>query len=371
MTPAKAEACGAYRQSCLHASARQRNRRWRARRVAGHRHAAARATTSRSACRRLQTSKSAMELASLARSHRSNVYPVPVTLIWEICTLALPVFVIVSLFVDDVPVLTFPKCKAGAAERKRLRNGNTCTAQRYSRWRIGELLTMLTEPARLPAVVGRKHRIKMLRSRRCNRGRTESIYCVSRSTDAQLRIVSEAVSRVCDRERLRFCLPVNDAAKVEACGTYGYSGLHACTVSGIVRGEPVPLLVTVTVPVAAPTAVGANVNGQSRLLEGFSVAGAVMPLAANPAPDTVTPVICSDPVPEFVSTICFTELVPVPTFPKLKLLALACRVPVGVCCSGAAQRDSQRRICGVVAGDGKASRRGSRGSRAKRQRHGG
>lgn len=97
----------------------------------------------------------------------------------------------------------------------------------------------------------------------------------------------------------------------------------ACTpepLTGIESGEPVPLLVTVTVPVTAPTAVGANVTDKTAWLEGFNVAGTVTPLVVNPDPVTVIPVICTDPVPVFVNVICFAELVPVPTFPKLKLL---------------------------------------------------
>jgi len=68
-------------------------------------------------------------------------------------------------------------------------------------------------------------------------------------------------------------------------------------------------------PLTAPAAAGANVTERVAVAEGFNVAGTVTPLAVNPAPVMDTAVICTAAVPEFVSVICFTELVPVPMFP--------------------------------------------------------
>lgn len=86
-------------------------------------------------------------------------------------------------------------------------------------------------------------------------------------------------------------------------------------VTGIVSGDPDPLLVTVKFPLTAPAAAGTNVTERVAVAEGFNVVGTVTPLAVNPVPEIETPVICTAAVPALVSVICFTELVPVPTFP--------------------------------------------------------
>lgn len=80
-----------------------------------------------------------------------------------------------------------------------------------------------------------------------------------------------------------------------------------------------PLFVTTRFPLTAPTAVGANVTDKVAVAEGFTVAGTVIPVAVKPAPVSEIALICTAAVPVFVSVICFTELVPVPTLPKLRL----------------------------------------------------
>jgi len=142
-------------------------------------------------------------------------------------------------------------------------------------------------------------------------------------------IVSEAVPEFVIVKACDFVCPSMMLPKLKLAGLTVKAACTPVPLSGIVKGDPVPLLVTVTVPATAPTTVGANVTDKVAWLEAFRVAGTVIPLAVNPAPETVTPVICSDPVPEFVRTICFTELELVPTFPKLRLLRLACKFPVG------------------------------------------
>ena len=80
-------------------------------------------------------------------------------------------------------------------------------------------------------------------------------------------------------------------------------------------GDPGLLLVIVRLPLAVPVAAGAKVTDKVAVAEGFNVVGTVTPLAVNPVPVADIPVICTAAVPEFVSVTCFTELVPVPTFP--------------------------------------------------------
>jgi hypothetical protein len=141
-------------------------------------------------------------------------------------------------------------------------------------------------------------------------------------------IVSDAVPEfvavnVCD-----LVCPSTTLPKLKLAGLTVNPACTPVPLTGIASGDPGALVVTVTVPAAAPTAVGAKVTDKTAALEGLNVVGTVTPLAEKPAPETVTPVICKDPVPEFVSVICFTELVLVPTLPKLKLVGLATRLPV-------------------------------------------
>ena len=79
------------------------------------------------------------------------------------------------------------------------------------------------------------------------------------------------------------------------------------------------MFVTVRLPLTAPAALGANVTDNVAVADGFTVAGVVMPVTVKPVPETETALICTAAVPLFVKVICLTELVPVPTLPKLKL----------------------------------------------------
>lgn len=58
--------------------------------------------------------------------------------------------------------------------------------------------------------------------------------------------------------------------------------------SDIVNGDPGALLVTVTEPVTAPVAVGANLTDSVDVAEAFKVVGVVTPLAVKPVPVTVS-----------------------------------------------------------------------------------
>jgi hypothetical protein len=106
-------------------------------------------------------------------------------------------------------------------------------------------------------------------------------------------------------------------------------GCTPAPLTGMDRGDPDALLVTDRVPEAFPAVVGANLTDSVTWLEGFTVAGVVKPLTENPVPVTPTPEICTELVPVFVTTTCFIKLLPVETFPKLKPVWLAWRVPVG------------------------------------------
>jgi hypothetical protein len=99
--------------------------------------------------------------------------------------------------------------------------------------------------------------------------------------------------------------------------------------TGMESGDPLALLVTVTVPVALPAAVGRNTTLRVAAAEGFKVTGVVIPFTEKPVPVTEMLEIFTAAVPVFVKTTCLVELEPVATFPKLTEVGLACNCPTG------------------------------------------
>jgi len=104
----------------------------------------------------------------------------------------LPVFVIVSFFVDDVPVFTL-------AERQlEPLNESVCdtatpvplNATVVGNWRITHDTRRAGQTSRCRRS---KHCIEMLHSLRCKRGRTESVHCVAVPVALTCEIVREAV----------------------------------------------------------------------------------------------------------------------------------------------------------------------------------
>lgn len=68
----------------------------------------------------------------------------------------LPVFVIVSVFVEEVPVFTLPKARLVALKDSVCDTAAPVPVSATVEGETGALLAMLTDPARLPAVVGAK-----------------------------------------------------------------------------------------------------------------------------------------------------------------------------------------------------------------------
>jgi hypothetical protein len=90
----------------------------------------------------------------------------------------------------------------------------------------------------------------------------------------------------------------------------------------IVSGDPLALLVTVTVPVAFPTTAGVKFAVKLVVWAGATVAGVLTPVKLNPVPLTVILVIFAAAVPVLVNVINWLALLPVETFPKLTLVTL-------------------------------------------------
>ena len=90
----------------------------------------------------------------------------------------------------------------------------------------------------------------------------------------------------------------------------------------IVFGEPVALLVTVTVPELLPAADGPKVTLNVKVWFGVSVTGVLAPVSVNPLPLSLICVICTLALPVLVTVTGNCEEVPVFTFPKARLEVL-------------------------------------------------
>ena len=85
------------------------------------------------------------------------------------------------------------------------------------------------------------------------------------------------------------------------------------------------LLLSVIVPLPAPTAVGLNVSVRFLVLPAASVTGRVKPLVEKPAPLTLTLAMVALPDPGFFNCTVWEMLVPTVTFPNWTLPGFACR----------------------------------------------
>ena len=95
-------------------------------------------------------------------------------------------------------------------------------------------------------------------------------------------------------------------------------------------GDPLALLTTVMLPVAAPVAAGANFTLSVAVPDGSSVIGGVTPLTLKPLPAAAMLVICTAVVPVLLRIIFCEALLPVDTVPKLKIVGFATNCPVAV-----------------------------------------
>lgn len=109
---------------------------------------------------------------------------------------------------------------------------------------------------------------------------------------------------------------------IESCGCVAVPE----PLRAIVSGEPGALLVTETVPVALPLAVGANVTLNELVAPGFKVA-ALKPLSVKPEPETLAAETETGAVPEFVSVTLVEAWLPIRILPKFMLEGLAESAP--------------------------------------------
>ena len=130
--------------------------------------------------------------------------------------------------------------------------------------------------------------------------------------------------KVCD-----FVCPSTTLPKAKLAGEMFRPDCTPVPLTGMVRGDPFALLVTVTLPVTLPAAVGRKTTFRVVVAEGFNVAGVVIPDTEKPVPVTEMLEIFTAAVPVFVKTTCLVALEPVATLAKLTEVGLACNCPTG------------------------------------------
>ena len=92
----------------------------------------------------------------------------------------------------------------------------------------------------------------------------------------------------------------------------------------IVEGDPLALLVSVTLPAALPAVVGLKITLKVKLCDAERVTGTAAPVKENPAlPLRPIWVIFTLAFPVFVTVTPCVDEVPVVTLPKLRLFALS------------------------------------------------
>ena len=92
--------------------------------------------------------------------------------------------------------------------------------------------------------------------------------------------------------------------------------------SVIAAGEPVALLVTVTVPPSLPAPLGEKITPNVRVCEGASVTGVLAPLRENPDPLSVICEIMTLAFPVLVIVTFCVDEDPVLTLPKPRVVVL-------------------------------------------------
>jgi hypothetical protein len=93
-----------------------------------------------------------------------------------------------------------------------------------------------------------------------------------------------------------------------------------------VEGEPVALLVIVTLPLTLPVTVGLKMMLKVKLCEGAKVTGTPAPLSEYPEPLAAICEICKLELPVLVIVTGSVELAPVATFPKVTVFVLTERI---------------------------------------------
>jgi hypothetical protein len=236
-----------------------------------------------------------------------------------ICTLALPVFVIVSGCVDEVPVFTFPKLKLFEL---RLRVNVAATPVPVSATVAGEpgaLLVMVRFPLALPVDVGENCALNVLACPGFKvSGRVNPLVLKALPVTLTWETVNAAVPVLLSWIVWELVAPTVALPKLKLDGVMLNAACTPVPVTGMTELAPC-VFETVTFPLMFSLLVGLKLTVIDAACEGVKVTGIVIPEILTSLAFTVTWEIVTLMVPVFVMlTLCEPEL-PAVTLPKATL----------------------------------------------------
>jgi hypothetical protein len=245
-----------------------------------------------------------------------------------ICTFVLPVFVIVSVCVDEVPVLTFPKLKLFEL---RLRVSVAATPVPVSATVAGDpgaLLVMVRLPLALAADVGENCALNVLACPGFKvSGRVNPVVLNTLPATLTCETVNAAVPVLLSWMVWESVVPTTTLPKLKLAGVMLNAACTPVPVTGMTALAPW-VFETVTFPLTFSLLVGLNFTVIDVACEGVKVTGVVIPETLTSFAFTVTWEIVRLLFPVFVMlTLCEPEL-PAVTFPKARLDGLGVIVTV-------------------------------------------
>jgi hypothetical protein len=250
--------------------------------------------------------------------------PAPVTLTFEMVTLALPLFVRATLSELLLPTFTLPKLKLVVLRPSTFVDAMPVPLSGMESGEVGALLASVIEPEAAPAVVGANTALNVafLPARIVSGALMPEILNPApvTPTDEIVKLADPPFDTVMVCELL---VPVETLPKAALDGVAAICACVPVPLRPIARGEFGALLTSEMLPVALPPVVGANCAVKVAVCPALIVNGVVRPLIANPAPEVLACEMVRLAVPEFVRvTVCEPEL-PTATEPKVTDAGLA------------------------------------------------
>jgi hypothetical protein len=258
--------------------------------------------------------------------------PAPVTPTLEIVTFELPLFVSVTLCAVFVPSFTLPKLKVVGLAPSDWVEATPVPLSGIASGEPAPLFTRETDPLSLPAEVGENTALNFTLAPTAIVIGAERPLVLNPVPDTlTCEIVALAVPVFIRLMVCELVLPATTLPKLTLDGADESCASIPVPLRATLSGELGALLVTVTLPLALPVAVGAKAALNVAFWPALMVSGVVIPLIAKPLPDALAAETTTLAVPEFDSVIVWDPLLPTRTLPKLTLevLAESCpRIPV-------------------------------------------
>jgi len=240
-------------------------------------------------------------------------------LICVICTLVLPVFVIVSVCVDEVPVFTFPKLKLFELRLRVSVAATPVPVRATVAGDPGALLVMVRLPLVPPVDVGENCALNVLACAGVNvSGRVNPLVLNALPVTLTWETVNAAVPVLLSWMVWETVVPTVTLPKLKLDGVMLNAACTPVPVTGMTALAP-SVFETVTFPLTFSLAVGSKLTVIDVAWEGVKVTGVVIPETITSFALTVTWEIVTLVFPVFVMlTLCESEL-PTFTLPKATL----------------------------------------------------